>query len=91
MNLELGDGDTIKALIKFPYTAQYPANSAGHPLFHFHTQMYVVADFYDNASLNKRAEHMSEANAGVLQHDSCKTEFFAIIRTLYTNDSANEE
>lgn len=91
MNLDLGDVDTIKAMIKYLYTAEYPTNLANRPLFHFHAQMYVVADFYDIASLRKRAEQMFEANASLLQHDSCKTAFFAIIKTLYTNDSANEE
>ncbi|QDS71484.1 hypothetical protein FKW77_004412 [Venturia effusa] len=89
--LELGDSDTIKAMINFLYTAHYPANSAHRPLFHFHARMYIVADFFDIASLKKRALQMFEANAKLLDVSNCRTAFFAMIRSLYTDDAASEE
>lgn len=91
VKLDFGDSTTIKHMLKYLYTAFYPANSATMPQFHFHAQMYVLADFYDIASLRSRAESMFEANAAFLPRDPCRTAFFAMIRYLYSNDSANEE
>lgn len=91
VSLDLGDGNTIKATIKYLYTAQYPAHSAYRPLFNFHAQMYVVADFYDIASLRKRAEQIFEADAKLLHSPACQPAFFAMTRTLYTSEEANEE